>query len=232
MKKREEIIRELEKELDPSLVKKREGRGGITLSYLEGHTILNQLNRIFTFGGWEFEVLEISKVAEFTTKKEGKTYLNIGYMAKARLKVYFEDKVIIREDVGFCGSTDPHPLYAYENAIKGAVTDALKRCARTLGAQFGNSLYAKEDVEVEKGYPQKGISEKQKDFIGRLLQEKGIEEERFKEWLSETYGKQGIEELSREEASEVISFLKEKGYELVEVDNEEIFDVDDVFPID
>ena len=32
---------------------------------------------------------------------------------------------------------------AYETAIKGAVSDGLKRAARTLGPQFGNDLYIK-----------------------------------------------------------------------------------------
>lgn len=214
MKKREEVIRELEKELDPSLVKQREGRGGTTLSYLEGHVVISQLNRIFGYDGWEYEVLEHSLVTKFATTKDGKEYANVGYMARVRLKVRIGDRTIVREDVGFCGVTDPHPLHAYENAIKGAVTDALKRCARSFGSQFGNDLYGKEEREnrengeVEKGYPQRGISEKQKGFIARLLKEKGIEEEKLREWLSETYGKKSVEELSREEASSVINFLK------------------------
>jgi predicted RNA-binding Zn-ribbon protein involved in translation (DUF1610 family) len=32
---------------------------------------------------------------------------------------------------------------AVETGIKGAVSDAVKRCLRTFGAAFGNSLYAK-----------------------------------------------------------------------------------------
>jgi recombination DNA repair RAD52 pathway protein len=40
---------------------------------------------------------------------------------------------------------------AYEVARKGSVTDALKRCLRMFGGQFGNSLYGDGRVEIVDG---------------------------------------------------------------------------------
>ena len=37
--------------LDPSLVSKRKGRAGRTYSYIEGHTAIDEANRVFGFGG-------------------------------------------------------------------------------------------------------------------------------------------------------------------------------------
>ena len=41
------MVTELEKPLDPSLVSQRKGRAGRTYQYIEGHTVIDQANRIF-----------------------------------------------------------------------------------------------------------------------------------------------------------------------------------------
>ncbi|MCY3923227.1 MAG: Rad52/Rad22 family DNA repair protein [Chloroflexi bacterium] len=38
--------------LDPQLVSQRKGRGGRKFDYIEGHTAIDQANKIFGFGGW------------------------------------------------------------------------------------------------------------------------------------------------------------------------------------
>ena len=209
MRKYEEIEKELTKSLDLSLTKQREGRGGIILTYLEGHTIINQLNRIFGYDGWSYEIVELTQTTKYTTEKEGKTYANIGYLARVRLKVYFPDRAIEREDVGYGSGVAINPNDAYESAVKEAVTDALKRASRTLGNQFGNSLYGRGDIG-EKGAKEmeaKEISPKQIRFIHTLAEDKGVDIEDLEAWLIENYDK-GIEELTRAEASEVINTLK------------------------
>jgi hypothetical protein len=45
------------------------------------------------------------------------------------------------------------PARAYETALKGAVSDALKRCFRALGDQFGLSLYKKHEPEEAAAVP-------------------------------------------------------------------------------
>ena len=82
MREYKDIIRELDRELDMSLVKTREGREGITLSYLEGHTIISQLNRIFGYDGWEYEIVELRETARYKTTKDGKERWNVGFIAR------------------------------------------------------------------------------------------------------------------------------------------------------
>ena len=51
------VTKELEQPLDPSLVSQRKGRAGRFYSYIEGHTVIDQANRIFGFSGWGFELV-------------------------------------------------------------------------------------------------------------------------------------------------------------------------------
>ena len=51
------VVTELEKPLDPSLVSQRKGRAGRTYQYIEGHTVIDQANRIFGLAGWGYEVV-------------------------------------------------------------------------------------------------------------------------------------------------------------------------------
>ena len=50
------VTRELAKPLDASLVSQRRGRAGRNYSYIEGHTVIDQANRIFGHGGWGFDL--------------------------------------------------------------------------------------------------------------------------------------------------------------------------------
>ena len=54
----EEVLAELDKALDPSLVKSYEGPGGKRLSYIETHTAISNANRIFKPANWGPRVLE------------------------------------------------------------------------------------------------------------------------------------------------------------------------------
>ena len=46
----------LEQPLDPALVSRRDGRGNRQYDYIEGHTVIDQANKIFGFGGWGYEL--------------------------------------------------------------------------------------------------------------------------------------------------------------------------------
>ena len=52
------VTKALGQPLDPALVSQRKGRGGKTFSYIEGHTAIDEANRVFGFGGWGFELVE------------------------------------------------------------------------------------------------------------------------------------------------------------------------------
>lgn len=138
MKKYSQIIAELEKELPKDLIATRPGQMG-ELNYLESHNAIRQANRIFGYGSWE-RIITLQP-----------TKVNEGYMAAVRVVVHFQDenghiKRAIHEDIGYRKITKEG---LEETAIKGSVSDALKRCLRAFGAQFGLDLYDHEEEDTE-----------------------------------------------------------------------------------
>ena len=53
-----DVLEELDKDLDPSLIKSYEGPGGKTLYYIEAHAAISNANRIFKHANWGPRVLE------------------------------------------------------------------------------------------------------------------------------------------------------------------------------
>jgi DNA repair and recombination protein RAD52 len=123
-------LAKLSQPLDPKLVKKRK-EGGRELSYLEGHTVISQANDIFGFDGWSYEVMDVSRIGDADARPIWSAKVRVSAMG------------IQRSDIGVNIAANSNPG-SQETAIKGAVTDALKRALRTFGDQFGNGLYDKE----------------------------------------------------------------------------------------
>ncbi len=125
--------------LDPQLVSQRKGRGGRKFDYVEGHTAIDQANRIFGFGGWGYELLgDVTlRQIDLTDSRTGEVTSTAAYSAVVRVTV---PGAPARTDVGFQPVTDETPE-GHETAYKGAVTDALKRALRSFGDRFGNGLY-------------------------------------------------------------------------------------------
>jgi DNA repair and recombination protein RAD52 len=123
-------------------IKSRTKGNGINLSYLEGFDIIDTANLIFGFAGWEYHISTLAQVSQETNRK-GNTV--ICYKAVVKVLVYNNEhsSYISREDVGFGTGISQGLAEAHEGAAKESVTDALKRCFRTFGNQFGNSLYDK-----------------------------------------------------------------------------------------
>lgn len=128
-------------DLDPSRIKTRD-KGNISLSYLEGHDIIDTSNKVFGYGNWSYSVSTLEHVAQETNQNNN---VVICYKAIVSLTIYDQHhgKQVIREDVGFGTGTAKSLADAHEGGAKEAVTDALKRCFRSFGNQFGNSLYDK-----------------------------------------------------------------------------------------
>jgi DNA recombination protein Rad52 len=140
----EKQIAELQKPLDESRVLRRPDG----LSYLATHDIIETANRIFGYGGWQREIKRLEKIYEDTSDGVH----SVGYLCECRIRI----GNIVHEDVGFgSGVSSGDISRAYETALKGAVSDALKRCFRALGDQFGLSLYKKSEPEepVHAGAP-------------------------------------------------------------------------------
>ena len=128
--------------LDPSLVSQRRGRAGRTFSYIEGHVAISEANRVFGYGGWGYELLADVTLREIENldPKTGEVKLIRAYSAPVRVTVPGAPP---RTDVGFHAVTEETPD-GHETAVKGAVTDGLKRALRSFGDRFGNGLYGDE----------------------------------------------------------------------------------------
>lgn len=137
----EKVLQVLSYDLDPSRIKQRD-KGNVSLSYLEGHDIIDTSNKVFGYGNWSYSISTLEYVAQETNQNNN---VAICYKAIVSLTIYDQHhaKQAIREDVGFGTGTAKSLADAHEGGAKEAVTDALKRCFRSFGNQFGNSLYDK-----------------------------------------------------------------------------------------
>lgn len=115
----------LGREIDAKAIKGRDGAHGRQFSYIEGWFAIEQANAIFGFDGWSYEIMDLAQMGD-------------GAAYKARVRVYAGG--VWREDIGCCQGKGKG-FEAHDMAMKGAVTDAVKRALRTFGAQFGNRLY-------------------------------------------------------------------------------------------
>ena len=133
------VVNALEQPLDPALVSRRDGRGNRQYDYIEGHTVIDQANRIFGFGGWGYELVgDVSlRRIEKVDVRTGEVKVSYAYSAPVRVCVVGAPP---RTDIGFHVVTEDTPE-GHETAAKGAVTDGLKRALRSFGDRFGNGLY-------------------------------------------------------------------------------------------
>ena len=127
-------------DLDSNRIKSRQ-KGNITLSYLEGFDIIETANRIFGFGNWDYST-KLEVVSQEVNQNQNNV---ICYKALVNITVHdlSHSKIVSREDVGFGTGIAKTLADAHEGGAKEAVTDAIKRCFRSFGNQFGNSLYDK-----------------------------------------------------------------------------------------
>jgi len=133
------VVSALEQPLDPALVSRRDGRGNRQYDYIEGHTVIDQANRIFGYGGWGYELcgdVSLRRIEKIDVRT-GELKVSYAYSAPVRVSVVGAPP---RTDIGFHVVTDDNPE-GHETAAKGAVTDGLKRALRSFGDRFGNGLY-------------------------------------------------------------------------------------------
>ena len=133
----------------PGLVSRRDGRGNRQYDYIEGHTVIDQANAIFGYGGWGYELCgDVSlRRIEKVDVRTGEVKVNYAYSAPVRVSVVGAPP---RTDIGFHVVTEDTPE-GHETAAKGAVTDGLKRALRSFGDRFGNGLYG--DQPAASGRP-------------------------------------------------------------------------------
>ena len=133
------VTHALSQPLDPSLVSQRRGRGGRVFDYLEGHVVIALANEVFGFGGWGYELAgEVAlRRIESVDARTGEVKVTNAYSAPVRVTVAGAPP---RTDVGFHAVAE-ESAEGHETAVKGAVTDGMKRALRSFGGRFGNGLY-------------------------------------------------------------------------------------------
>ena len=143
------VTQALSQPLDPALVSQRRGRAGRTFSYIEGHTVIDEANAIFGYGGWGYEVVGDVTLREIENVDTGTGEVKLirAYSAPVRVTVPGAPP---RTDIGFHAVAEETPD-GHETAVKGAVTDGLKRALRSFGDRFGNGLYG--DPSTGSGAP-------------------------------------------------------------------------------
>lgn len=160
---REEMIAKLNAKIPRSVVREREGSGGKSFSYLEGHYVIDQMNQIFGQGNWAYMTEEIRCVHTGTVEGKYGPSHTAHYIAKVRVEVPALGHAIF-VDVGYGdGSDKQNPGKAHELAAKEAVTDALKRSCKSLGMALGLALYDKEQTNVAEADEEKVASRKGDD---------------------------------------------------------------------
>ena len=139
--------------LNPALASQRKGRGGRSFDYLEGHVVIAQANRIFGYGGWGYELAGDVTLRQVETvdTQTGEVKVSLGYSAPVRVTVA---GALPRTDLGV------HPvaedtLDGHDTAMKGAVTDGMKRAFRSFGVQFGNGFYGDQPQVSNSPQPQR-----------------------------------------------------------------------------
>jgi DNA repair and recombination protein RAD52 len=149
-----EIRQELDKNIPRDVISQRDGGGPKKLSYLEGWYVIDRLNQVFGQGNWSYQLGDLTKT--FEGEVNGKYY--VSYIAKVDLSVKFPGQDTSNRpfesnyftDVGFGDGQDArNPGKAHELAVKEAVTDGIKRCAKSLGRSMGLALYDKTQEYVD-----------------------------------------------------------------------------------
>lgn len=138
-----EQITQLLQPINPRRVSQRDG-----LSHVEAYDIRAHLTRIFGFGRWSADLVDLTMLYEHPTQtKNGKPAFTTAYRATVRLTICAPDGTQLATYTEAATGDATMPDYkradAADFAIKTAESQAFKRAAVNLGDQFGLSLYRK-----------------------------------------------------------------------------------------
>lgn len=208
-----EISAQLDEKIPRDVVSLRDGGGGRKLSYLEGHYVIDRLNKVFGHLNWAKEITDVRLVSNVTNRGEFPAYL-----VKVRLTVFVMNRAMVKEGYGY--GSDKSSQNAHELAIKEAVTDALKVAAKDLGMSMGLALYDKTQENVEDDKPKaaevtkpvevKAKSSDKESLVASVkkaaevldkLRRKSIQD--FKNQLTNEYGVEKVAELDVKQLSKL-----------------------------
>ena len=212
----------------PALVSRRNGHGGKVYEYLEGHVVFEQANRIFGRGAWGYDQLGDAKLRRIETVDPETGEITVSHAYSARVRVIVAG-ALPRTDTGFHAVAEK-TVDGHDTAIKGAVTDAVKRAFRSFGVQFGNGFYG--DQQSSRPAPQripvqaqangksgqtqtqaKSPNESQEQTLRERLMElcvkQGFDEAQVQAAVQKQMGK-GIDDLTADELGSLISAAANK----------------------
>lgn len=143
----EETVKELDSNIPRDVISERSAGAGRSLSYLEGWYVIDRLNKVLGIGKWGY-LSDVSLLHHGQVDGKYSTH----YMAKVTLTATIADghnNLAIFTDYGYGDGMDRgNPGKSHELAIKEAVTDGIKRCAKNLGMSMGLALYDKDKEYV------------------------------------------------------------------------------------
>ena len=134
-----EQVDQLLQPINPSRVL-ADGKGNAHVSQQD---VTAHLIRVFGFGNWDTELLSCEVV--FEDERDGKGRFDVCYRATVRLTIKDpEGREVCHYEDGSTGTAQNQKRGdAHDLAMKSAISLAVKRCAKSLGDQFGLSLYNK-----------------------------------------------------------------------------------------
>lgn len=119
--------------------------------YVDGFHVIEEANRIFGHGGWDYTITSMEMVSRVeATDRNNNPQIRVGYRCTVRAAVGIEQaRVRDGAAVGTGMAKPENEADAHESAVKEAETDALKRALRTFGYTFGLALYDKSHSNVQ-----------------------------------------------------------------------------------
>lgn len=136
----QDIINRLNEPLNPDRIVTFTKGPQQGLKYLEGHDVVANANRIFGYGNWGYRLVGQPWVIEEGAQGQNATPYQVWAAAVevtiAGCTPFEELGTNTRQGTGSA---------SLEMAIKGAVTDGMKRCLKNYGDQFGLVLYDKDN---------------------------------------------------------------------------------------
>jgi recombination DNA repair RAD52 pathway protein len=229
----QEQVTELDKDLNPLFVSTRKGGSGSTLKYIEGHDAIDQCNRVFGYGQWGYRVVSCKSttiIDPVTGEAIGVTYeaevelqvagcMPVSDVGQQACSVWNVTDVVMSKRGKDGDKTTPIEAWerqnaqrviidAHEVARKGSVTDAMKRCLRTFGAQFGNSLYGDGRVMLVDGNT---LDEQElKDSFAKVYKVKEAElDQRWSRFIVYALGKP-VKDLSPENKVQIHATIQQQ----------------------
>lgn len=177
-------------------IKQRTVGGGRSLSYVEGHTVIHRLNAA-TNNCWDMQIMAIDSMA-------------IGNQLVLRAHVRLSIPGLgSREHIGVQSIADR----AGEDLVKGAVTDALKKCATLFGV--GLELYGPDygsgEIEVAPEKPKAQAPAKpegsQVDHLLKAGKDRGLTKDQVLSVAQSVVGTAALEQMPREQAVKLWAFI-------------------------